>query len=1508
MRVIRRALQVFALVGTLLIGVTALTLIVSQTPWFKDWLRRYVIRQADDYLHGQLTIGGLGGNLFFGVDLSDVALEVSGERIVSVKDLQVDYSIFDFMSRGIVLDDIRLTEPRLLLRRNPDGRWNLASIVKEQEREADREGPGRPVAIGSIGISNGQFVIEDRTAAAPGPVGTTGQAATPPAVIIPREIRKLDARMSFNYEPVRFTLVMDHLSLRTVDPALDINRVQGTIAVRDEDLHVEGLTIHTAESALAVDGAIERYADRPVLKLSVDSEGVSLPEIARVVPALQGLKLRPAFSVRARGPLDRLALDLRARSEAGDVVADVIVDAEGPRRAVRGEVATTALDLAPLLRDQARKSHITGRGKVDLIIPESGVEAASGTFSFAGPRVTVEGYELSQVKADGRLDGPRITIDGRAEAYGGTATARGFVVTPGERRALQFSLDGRAANLDVRRLPSQVGAPRLATNLQAQYHVEGAGNRITGHATLGRSVVEGATIADGTVASFAVRGPGQIEYAARGAATGVNLQRMGRALDLPALADERFDSDVNARFDVRGSGTGADTMTLEAAGQISDSALFGGRVPLLEFQTSLANGSLHVRANGELAGFDPAALSGRPELDGTLGGRLDVDLTIPDVMGTIDPAALNGTARVALAPSTVGTIRIDAGTVDATLTEGVAEVRQFAIDGPDLTAQAQGQVALNETGQSTLKYSARTASLEKIGAMVDQPLQGAAALEGTIAGNRAELRLTGTLEGSNLTYAENGALDLNSTFSVAIPDLEPARARVEADTHATFARVGNVEIQEITANTTYQDDHLAFDARIRDQGRELESRGELILHPDHSEVHLPAFSVRTEGLEWRLASPEATIQYGNNRVAFQNLTLQSGEQTLSVEGVVATGGDEPTGALEVRATNVDLAQLQQLLLEDRGLGGSFSADARLTGVLSDPRVEGQVAIANGSFRDFTFQSFTSDVEYTSDGVVIDARLQQTPEHWLTVAGSVPLSLFRAEPTEHAEHIREEAEDRVDLRVESSEIDLGVVQGFTTQVTDVRGSVQANVRVFGSGRDPHVEGTVAVRNGEFALPALGTSYRGLHTTLELTADKVVVPRFQILDEDKNPLTIAGELAVHARTVGAVDITIEADNFEVIDNRLGDVGVDAQLKLTGELRRPRIVGDIKIERGRIEVDEVLALVASPYPVDVRMDPVVEPGADAATSEAGASEAARASLRTPVRSLEAAEQDAAERRAAEEEASPTLMNALSMDVRLQVPDNLVLRGRDLRPGGPGGLALGDVNITVGGNIRATKQPNQTVRLVGTVNTVRGFYEFQGRRFTIERDGRIRFTGLETLDPTLDLRATRLISGVEARVHVRGTASAPELELSSNPPQDQADILSLIVFNRSINALNEGERVSLAQRAGAIAGGFVTAPLAQSIGRALDVDLFEIEPVEVGGQLGAGITLGQQVGERLFVKFHQELGPQDTSEFIIEYQLASFLRLQATASPGGGQIASRVSLRRVERAGADLIFFFSY
>src|SRR5689334_18786521 len=74
MRLLRRLARILLLTLTICLGVLIIALIATQTPWFKDWLRRYIVREASLVLNGELTIGRLSGSLFFGVAMSDIAL------------------------------------------------------------------------------------------------------------------------------------------------------------------------------------------------------------------------------------------------------------------------------------------------------------------------------------------------------------------------------------------------------------------------------------------------------------------------------------------------------------------------------------------------------------------------------------------------------------------------------------------------------------------------------------------------------------------------------------------------------------------------------------------------------------------------------------------------------------------------------------------------------------------------------------------------------------------------------------------------------------------------------------------------------------------------------------------------------------------------------------------------------------------------------------------------------------------------------------------------------------------------------------------------------------------------------------------------------------------------------------------------------------------------------------------------------------------------------------------
>src|SRR3954469_11337564 len=180
MSLARRTLQVLAFVCTLIVGVVSLGVIVTQTAWFKEGLRGIIVRQADDYVNGRLSIGRIDGNLFFGVEMEDVDITVNGEPVVALKDVGVDYNFLTFLTGNVVLDHIRLNEPTIHLQKTAQG-WNLPNLIKAQTPNAPRN--RRPLEIGEIGISGGTLYVENKRRGEP--VGTSG-------VNVPTVIDRID--------------------------------------------------------------------------------------------------------------------------------------------------------------------------------------------------------------------------------------------------------------------------------------------------------------------------------------------------------------------------------------------------------------------------------------------------------------------------------------------------------------------------------------------------------------------------------------------------------------------------------------------------------------------------------------------------------------------------------------------------------------------------------------------------------------------------------------------------------------------------------------------------------------------------------------------------------------------------------------------------------------------------------------------------------------------------------------------------------------------------------------------------------------------------------------------------------------------------------------------------------------------------------------------------------------------------------------------------------------------
>ena len=316
-------------------------------------------------------------------------------------------------------------------------------------------------------------------------------------------------------------------------------------------------------------------------------------------------------------------------------------------------------------------------------------------------------------------------------------------------------------------------------------------------------------------------------------------------------------------------------------------------------------------------------------------------------------------AAVTLTKSEVGGLQIDAADVQGQYANRRGTLRQATVKGPDIDVTASGPIALDQTGQTNLKYHVAATNLENLGKLANQSgLAGSAVLDGTITGNAASLTIAGAVDGSNVGYQNNKALDLNSNYTVTVPDLEFARAQVQADTNGTFVEVGGMQIKRSRrrrpTRTRGSNSRRTSPSRRSAQGsgaagpsggqRELDASGSVIFHPDHQEFHLPSLALRTQGVEWKTApgaEADGEIRSQSDRVAER----EAGQRRPGAERrrQLLARRQPADRRIKVHAENVDIAQVEKLALQNRGFTGTLNADATIAGI-------GEVAVRHGARR------------------------------------------------------------------------------------------------------------------------------------------------------------------------------------------------------------------------------------------------------------------------------------------------------------------------------------------------------------------------------------------------------------------------------------------------------------------------------------------------------------------------------------------------------------------------------
>ncbi|RMG84142.1 MAG: translocation/assembly module TamB, partial [Candidatus Dadabacteria bacterium] len=191
----------------------------------------------------------------------------------------------------------------------------------------------------------------------------------------------------------------------------------------------------------------------------------------------------------------------------------------------------------------------------------------------------------------------------------------------------------------------------------------------------------------------------------------------------------------------------------------------------------------------------------------------------------------------------------------------------------------------------------------------------------------------------------------------------------------------------------------------------------------------------------------------------------------------------------------------------------------------------------------------------------------------------------------------------------------------------------------------------------------------------------------------------------------------------------------------------------------------------------------------------------------------------------------------------------------------------------------------LWGRIEVLGGEVRFRNTVYEMRRSS-VEFLGDAGPKPLLDVHAWAQVSGYQVNVDITGPLDDYQVLLSSTPPLDHTDIVSLLTLGATSENLAGGQGVSAAEAASFLTGK-VQDTLESGVGELLGFDQFHIDPAysPAAQSTVPRVTIGKAVTRDLYARYAATVGAEAAQDLEVQYRFTPHISLLGTWSDRGAE-----------------------
>jgi autotransporter translocation and assembly factor TamB len=466
-----------------------------------------------------------------------------------------------------------------------------------------------------------------------------------------------------------------------------------------------------------------------------------------------------------------------------------------------------------------------------------------------------------------------------------------------------------------------------------------------------------------------------------------------------------------------------------------------------------------------------------------------------------------------------------------------------------------------------------------------------------------------------------------------------------------------------------------------------------------------------------------------------------------------------------------------------------------------------------------------------------ARLHLFAEGVLDVRGSA--ALFGKGEGQVKQALDVSAKGRIPLRA---------AEGLVPGIQEPAGEIELEVSADGPASRPSLSADIRLHNAGMTISETLQKVRGVNGRIQADGDRVVVSSLSGR-LDGGEFSLAGSAALEGFMPKRADFRVRAHAFPLVVPEVLQAQLSTELEFSGSPSDFRLSGEVQILEGRYYKDFNLSLLDAAGGIGGRSREIDLPGME------------------------------------REGFLPPFLRRLSLDLSLSSRQPLIMDNN---------LAL----LRIRPALRITGTAGDPL-VTGRAEVTEGTIQYRSTEFEVEK-GVVDFVNPYRIEPTLDIRAGADVRQWRITLQVSGTPEELDFRLSSEPPEADADILSLLAVGKTTRELASGSG-GAGRPPEEMLANLVGGRLADRVkeGTGLDIVEFEYRKDAAGAESAeqVRVTVGKELSRRLAVKY----GVERKSGVVVHQSTAVYRLLenlavnayQDTQGTFGGEMRYRLEFR---------------